>query len=694
MARLRQCFFFTLILLSAALAGAQEADVIVSKSGPSQAAAGSDVPYDVTLFNLGPDDATSVVLTDNIPTGMTFVSATQNSGPAASCSTPAAGATIGTISCPIATLPNESSATFTFVFNIPPATAPGTFFTNVANVASPVDTNDENNSASAVTSTPPPPQSDASISKSGPGSAGPDTDVVYTITVINGGPDEAPNVTWSDTLPGTMTFVSLMQNSGPAMTCSTGTTVSCSAAPFAAGATATFTLTGHIPAGTPPGTSFSNTATVTAPNDPNGENNSSGTLLTTSSVDVAVNKSGPAIVAAGDDITYTITVSKTGADIAENVSLTDALPPDTTFVSLMQNSGPTASCSTPQAGENGTVVCNFPPLPGSASAVFTLVVTAGNTSSVTNTASVATTSFDIDDSNDESSATTTVTPLADMGVTKSGPAAVTSGTTITYTVTVTNNGPTGAANVTLTDVLPPNTTFVSANQTAGPAFNCGHAAGTVTCTIATFPLGATATFSFVFNVDASVPNGNTISNTANVSATTADPNGGNNSSTSDATVAPTADLVVTKSGPSNVTVTNNATYTVGVTNNGPSDAANVTLTDQLPPNTTFVSANQTSGPAFNCAHAAGTITCTIASLAAGASATFEFVVQVSPDARSPLTNAASATSSTVDPNPSNSSASTSAAVTALPGTPTLSTLGLALLAIALIWTAVTRVTAL
>ena len=64
------------------------------------------------------------------------------------------------------------------------------------------------------------PQADIGVQKVGPDSAAPDTDVAYTITVNNSGPDAADSVSLTDTLPGTMTFVSIMQNSGPAFTCS------------------------------------------------------------------------------------------------------------------------------------------------------------------------------------------------------------------------------------------------------------------------------------------------------------------------------------------------------------------------------------------------------------------------------------------------------------------------------------------
>ena len=197
---------------------AQEADLVVTKSGPSTATAGSDVSFDVTILNIGPDDATMVSLNDPLPPGMTFVSATQNNGPAFSCSTPSVGVN-GTITCTIATLPSGSSADFTFVANIPPATPLGTTFTNQAiGSAQTFDPNDENNTGTTSV-TVPIPQADIGVQKTGPSTAAPDSDVAYSISVNNAGPDPALSFSLKDTLPGTMTFVPIAQNSGAAFDC-------------------------------------------------------------------------------------------------------------------------------------------------------------------------------------------------------------------------------------------------------------------------------------------------------------------------------------------------------------------------------------------------------------------------------------------------------------------------------------------
>src|SRR2546423_6151369 len=90
-----------------------EADLIVTKTGPASAAAGTDVSFNVVVFNSSSDDATNLTLTDGVPAGLTFVSATQNNTPTFSCLTPAAGASSGNITCTIASLPGGATGDFT-----------------------------------------------------------------------------------------------------------------------------------------------------------------------------------------------------------------------------------------------------------------------------------------------------------------------------------------------------------------------------------------------------------------------------------------------------------------------------------------------------------------------------------------------------------------------------------------------------
>src|SRR5207253_4755708 len=123
---------------------------------------------------------------------------------------------------------------------------------------------------------------------------------------------------------------------------------------------------------------------------------------------------------------------------------------------------------------------------------------------------------------------------------KTGPAAVTAGTNVTYTVSISNSGPSDAQSVRVTDAVPAGTTFVSATQTSGPAFQSTTpgAGGTGTVVFfdpAPFAPSASATFTIVVAANASDADGSTLSNTATISSATTNPNP-NTSATSNATV--------------------------------------------------------------------------------------------------------------------------------------------------------------
>jgi len=640
-----------------------ETDLFVIKNGPNSAPADSDVTFTITAGNNGPD-AGSISLTDTLPGTMTFVSITQDSGPSFPCPTQPSPGSGGTINC-TATLAAGDVATFSLVAHIPPGTPQGTTFTNTATVSgNGVDPNGENDSSSAAV-TVPIPQADVGIQKVGPASAAPGTDVSYSITVNNSGPDAADSTSFTDTLPGTMTFVSIVQNSGPVFTCTGSATTTCSILSLVAGATATFTLTGHIPPATPSGTTFTNVANVsTTTTDPNPDNNSSQTELTIVTSDLMITKTGPGTATAGSTISWTITAFNNGPDSQPAATFSDPLPAGTTFFSLSQNTGPGAVCNDPGVGNSGSVTCTFTSLGSGANAQFTLIATINPafTGTLSNTATIFGTNADPNTANNSATAVTTVTASADLSVNKTGPATANAGTNITYSITLTNGGPSNAANVALTDATPANTTFVSESQTTGPTFSCTTpivgGTGAINCTIASLA-PTSATFSITVHINPGAA-GAVISNTANTAATTTDSNPGNNSSTVLTNATASTDVSIVKTAPAAAATGSNLTYSINVTNNGPSDATSVTMSDTLPPNTTFVSESQLTGPAFNCTNppsgGTGAVSCSIATLTAGTSATFSIVVQIAVAAPvGPSSNTASVTTSSTDPNPANNS---------------------------------------
>src|SRR5262249_2040431 len=300
-----------------------------------------------------------------------------------------------------------------------------------------------------------------------------------------------------------------------------------------------------------------------------------------------------------------------------------------------------------------------------------------NGATITNSATAAPTSSDPNTANNTATATTTVSTQADLSVTKTNsPDPVIAGNNITYTINFTNNGPSDAQTVTVTDAVPANTTFVSATVTTGTGWSTSAPAvggtGNVVFSKATVAAGEAAVFTIVVKVGSNIPDGTTISNNATAATTTTDPTSGNNTGTATTTVQARADLAVTKSdSPDPVIAGNNLTYTINFVNNGPSDAQSVTVTDAVPANTSFVSAVVTTGVGWSLSAPAvggtGNVVFSKATVAAGETAVFTIVVHVSsatPNGAT-LSNSATAGSATTDPTPANNTGTATTTVSAM-----------------------------
>jgi uncharacterized repeat protein (TIGR01451 family) len=658
-----------------------QADLSVTNAAaPNPVTPGSNITYTQVVTNTGSAAATTATYSDAVPANTTFQSLVAAAG--WTCATPPVNGT-GTVSCTNPSVAAGSSGTFTLQVRVAPAVAGGTVITNTVTVGAANDAVAGDNSATATDLVATATQAELSLSTSTSPSgfvlAG--NNLTYIQSVSNSGPAAATTVTFLEATPANTTFQAVSVPAG--WTCTTPAVggsgnVSCTNPSLAAGSVANITVTVNVNAATAKGTTITASSSVSsATSDPSAADNSTATsTLVNAAVDLAVTNSGtPSPVAAGAIITYTQTVTNRGPSNAATVAFTQTTPANTTFQSLTPQAG--WVCTTPPLNGTGAINCTIATLPPATTATFTVGVrvnagTAAGTI-ISDTATVTTTTNDTVDTNNSATVNIAVGAAgqADMRVTNAGtPDPVIAGNNITYTQVVSNGGPSNAVAATFAEATPPNTTFVSLPAVAGwtcttPAVG---AAGSINCTAATVASGTSATFTLTVKVDTNTPYGTLITDTATVGSLTADPNSGNNSASSVIAVGTSADLSITSAdSPDPVIAGNNITYTQVLTNPGPSNAANVTFTEAIPANTNFRTFTPPAGWTCNSlvVGGVGTLTCTIASLAPGAT-NFPLAVQVDPGTPSgtTITDTVTVTSATDTNNSNNTVVTTTTVATA------------------------------
>jgi uncharacterized repeat protein (TIGR01451 family) len=224
------------------------------------------------------------------------------------------------------------------------------------------------------------------------------------------------------------------------------------------------------------------------------------------------------------------------------------------------------------------------------------------------------------------------------------------GDNITYTITVTNQGPSQAGGIKVTDLLPAGLTYVSSTPSQGT-----YNSGTGLWTVGSLAVAGVATLQITATVNNGTA-GQVINNTATLSALDQfDPSTSNNSKLVSITVVG-ANLGVTKTvDKASPNVGDTVTYTVTVNNAGPNNATNVKVTDVLPAGVTFVSSAPSQGT-YN----SGTGLWTVGTINNGGSATLTITATVSGSPAQTVTNTASITGADqADPNTSNNTASVS-----------------------------------
>jgi uncharacterized repeat protein (TIGR01451 family)/fimbrial isopeptide formation D2 family protein len=434
------------------------ADLSITKTAPATVEPNGELTYRLQVEDQGPSTAHKVVVTDPLPAGTDFVSASEG------CSA------VGTVvTCEVAggELAAGEVANFQITVHVPYALG-GAPLTNTASVtAEEGDPHPEDNSGSATTTVGP--DADLAITKTmGKAEAG--KPLVYTLAVTNHGPSASSAVTVKDTLPAGTTFKSAAPSQG---TCSAGgQTVTCQLGQLASGGSAQVSITVEV-AATATG-SIRNFASVEGPEpDPDKSNNESA-------VEGPVTPAPPGgtpnlkVVKTADTSTpqvgvpfqYDVAISNSGDADAKNVKVVDTLNGPVKVVSI--DAGP-GKC----AAAGSKIECTIPSVAVGKTVHVTYSVVAESAGALSNTASAMAANGEKAPANNHAvkavkakaaKANFTLTKVASRPV-------VPGGQKVGFTITL-HNGATALTEAKVCDRLPAALVFVKA---AGAAFVNGEA---------------------------------------------------------------------------------------------------------------------------------------------------------------------------------------------------------------------------
>ncbi|MBW2256173.1 MAG: DUF11 domain-containing protein [Deltaproteobacteria bacterium] len=659
------------------LAAALTADVEVTKSAPLTTLAGEQIFYTITVHNNGPNLAPAVVATDMLPPEVDFV--VDN---LALCTETVPGV----VTCDFGNLAVGETASTTIKGAVAADTvldAGGpTAIVNTVEVESALADPAEWNNV-AVAGTVVEDEADLAVTKL----CKPDRlllagqEGICTILIDNYGPSYARDVVAMDALvsDGEFTIVSAEMVGGDHGDCSkSDTTFSCIVGDLEPATTATsgravieVVLTASEQVDINDLTRVLSTLT---PDPDFGNNQSQGSISVEAVADLELEKTGPATAVAGTMIAYEVLVTNTGPSTAVNVVVEDALPVGVEILSVGSLSG--ASCNAGVPGDPFLpTTCDFGTLiPGAAGSMEMLVrILPGTEGILHNDARATSDTLDVDNSDNLATLLTAVEGEADLELTKSDfPDPVLAGEEVTYQVTITNGGPSTAREVSLSDDLPLEVGFVSAtiSNGTGTCVPLEVPPNRVVCDLNDLDPGEFVSVFIAAEVDPSVPDGTGIVDTATASAATPDPDPSNNTATEETMVLAEADLAITKDASFlNDNPSEGIVYSLLVSNTGPSDALDVVVVDELPLDPKKIVYVMDSGNGA-CAYDEGThdVTCDFGTLPAGQSVSVDIVVDAKGSVRR-ITNVASVSSSTTDPDASNDTDSKEILVKGSPANP-------------------------
>lgn len=604
----------------------QQADLSLTKTivgGNTNPYVGEEISFEITVTNDGPDDATNVLVVDQLQSGYSFVSYTATAGTY----------TVGSAFWDLGTLANGASETLTINVTV---NATGNH-TNTSQIwqsdAYDLDSTPGNGVSSeddqGDVSVAPVEVVDLSLTKVIDKSPPLVSDnVMFTLTVSNAGPSDATSVVVTDLLPSGFTYVS--DNGGGDYDDASGIWI---VGTLANGNATSLSILANVN----PSGDYTNVAEITGHDQfdvdstPNnnvlGEDDQDEVVVNPNPVvDISVTKTVDELIPnVGDQIIFTVTVQNDGPSDATNLVVTDVLASGYALVGANTTNGAYNSVS-------GSWTIGS--LASGASETLTVtadVLSSGNYSNTAELTGLTETDVDSTPGNndgaedDQQTITPVPLPVSDLllrkSVDKLSPFV---GENVIFNINLTNLGPSDVTGVQVMDLLPSGYTYVSNSRTAG-TYNPSTGIWELNNVV---PNGVTETLNIVATVN---PTGDYFNVAEVISSSNDDPNSTpnndnifeNDQDSAGTIPIPAADMTLSKTVDNEFPdVSDTVTFTLTLTNEGPSDAFALVVEDVLPSGYTYVSDD--SGGLYD----VGIGYWNVGNLTAGSNATLNILVEV------------------------------------------------------------------
>jgi uncharacterized repeat protein (TIGR01451 family) len=572
---------------------AASANLSITKVGsPDPYIAGGSITYTLVVTNDGPDPVPGVLVKDAPPSVLVPASVNwtcANGANGGTCRAPSGSGPINTL----VDLPDQATVTLTMTGQLAAATTGPV--SNTASVVPPTGAIDAFPASNTFVDVDTPVQNAAlKLTKThSPTNPVPGQQLTYSMVVSNAGPGDASQVRVQDPLTGplsTFTWTCAPTAGAACPTPSTGTGSIDTHVDLPAGSQAQFMITGTLPSDTvdpvfnaavatqPPGVVHVGAQSALTPFD---------TATPSAVANLSVTKSTSPTYVPGQGVSYVITVHNAGPSDATEARVQDA---DSFLTDAQWACTPGAGASCAEAQGSGPID-ELVDIPSGSSVTFSLsgTVPASMTSTLHNTTSVtpAATLANPGPSPILATADSAPQPVADLSITaSSSPNPYVPGSVLTYTITVGNAGPSDVSRASVDD--PPSARLAQLRWTCqanqGSACQAATGTGSLLGALVNLAAGGSVTFTVSGVVDAAQTGTILDPNTVQPPAGTIDPVLANNTAIDTNQPLPQADLSIVKnSSPDPYQPGQPLTYTITVSNSGPTDAPGTQVLDRLPP---------------------------------------------------------------------------------------------------------------